>query len=343
MVTLTDVAQRAGVSISVVSRVLNNDLQVRTRPETRDRVLQAAADLGYRPNYAGRALRSARTHTIALIVPDVFNGAFAPLFLGVQDEAEQQDYVVLLARAEDAHTDSTVVRHLVDERRVDGLVLQKEDGSPSEDWLLASAARTPIVTLNSGETPGIPSVHLDDAGAGRIATERLLAAGHRRIGMVNGLPSSGTAQQRHHGYRDALREAGVRPLKRWTTWLGYGAATAQEALRSLLDAAEPPTAVVVANVNAAMAVLVAARRRGLVVPTDLSVVGIHDLPAADNTWPPLTTVRMPMYELGQLGARLLLGGIRGAQVATSSMTRTPPELVERESVSRPGEPFAAAR
>lgn len=335
MVTLTDVAQRAGVSISVVSRVLNNDLQVRTRPETRDRVLQAAADLGYRPNYAGRALRSARTHTIALVVPDLFNGAFAPLFTGVQQEAERHDYVVLLARAEDAHTDSTVVRHLVDRRRVDGLLLQKEDGSRSEEWLVAATARTPVVTLNSGDTPGVPSVHLADAEAGALATRHLLASGHRRIAMVNGLRTSGTAQQRHHGYLAELRAAGVRPRGRWTTWLGYDAATADRALQQLWEHPVRPTAVVVANVNAAMGVLVAARRRGIAVPRELSVIGIHDVPGAENTWPSLTTVRMPMEELGRLGAGLLLGAIRGETVELSSVTRTPPELVVRESVAPP--------
>ena len=332
MVTITDVARHAGVSISVVSRVLNNDSQVRTRPETRERVRLAAKELGYRPNYAGRALRSAKTHTIALVVPDLFNSAFAPLFMGVQDEAKQHDYVVLLARAEDAHVNSAMVKHLVNERRIDGLLLQKEDESDSYEWLLVNSADTPIVMLNSGDTPGIPSVHLDDAAAGRLATERLLDAGHRRIGMINGVISSGTAQQRHQGYAEAMAAAGHRAFKRWSTWDGYDPASAAISLQSLWTQRDHPTAVVVANVNAAMGVLLRARQMGLSVPHDLSVVAIHDVDAADNTWPPLTTVRMPMSELGRLGARQLLAGIKGQPVQTVTATGSPPVLIDRESV-----------
>ena len=335
MVTLSDVARRAVVSVSVVSRVLNNDTEVRTRPETRERVLTAARDLGYRPNYAGRALRSAKTHTLALVVPDVFNSAFAPLFMGVQDEAKVQDYVVLLARAEDTHADSDTVRHLINERRVDGLVLQKEDESDVHEWLSLNSAATPIIMLNSGETAGIPSVHLQDREAGRLATQTLLDAGHRRIAMVNGLASSGTAQQRHRGYLDAMAVAGGRPLKRWTTWRGYGPESGARAMKALLAQPNRPTAVVVANVNAAMGVLLRARHDGVKVPEELSVVAIHDVPAADLTWPALTTVAMPMYELGQLGARLLLARIRGEQVAASTVTVTAPMVVVRESVGIP--------
>lgn len=332
MVTLSDVARRAVVSVSVVSRVLNNDTGVRTRPETRERVLTAARDLAYRPNYAGRALRSAKTHTLALVVPDIFNSAFAPLFTGVQDEAMAQDYVVLLARAEDTHADSGTVRHLINERRVDGLVLQKEDESDVVEWLSLNSAATPIVMLNSGETSGIPSVHLQDYEAGRLATQTLLDAGHRRIAMVNGLASSGTAQDRHRGYRAAMAGAGCRPLKRWTTWAGYGPDSGVAATDALLAQPNRPTAVVVANVNAAMGVLLRARHSGVTVPDQLSVIAIHDVPAADNTWPALTTIRMPMYELGELGARLLLARIRGETVATSTTTATPPMVVARESV-----------
>jgi len=332
MVTLTDVARRAVVSVSVVSRVLNNDSAVRTRPETRERVLTAARELGYRPNHAGRALRSAKTHTLALVVPDVFNSAFAPLFMGVQDEATAHDYVVLLARAEDTHADSSTVRHLITERRVDGLLLQKEDESDVHEWLSLNSAATPIVMVNSGETSGLPSVHLQDHQAGRLATQTLLAAGHRRIGMINGLAGSGTAQDRHRGYLAAMTEAGCRPLKRWTTWGGYDRESGAAATSVLMAQANRPTAVVVANVNAAMGVLLRARHTGVTVPEHLSVIAIHDVAAADNTWPALSTIRMPMYELGQLGALSLLARIRGEEVALSTVTSTPPTLVIRDSV-----------
>lgn len=341
MATLGDVAHRAGVSISVVSRVLNKDTTVRTRPETRERVLAAARELGYRPNYAGRALRSAKTHTLALVVPDVFNSAFATLFMGVQDEAQAQDYVVLLARAEDTHVDSSTVQHLINERRVDGLLLQKEDESDVGEWLRLSSATphatTPIVMLNSGETSAIPSVHLQDYEAGWLATRTLLDAGHQRIGMINGLAISGTAQDRHQGYLAAMTAAGYQAFEQWTTWTGYDPESGASATSVLMAQPDHPTAVVVANVNAAMGVLLRARHMGATVPEHLSVIAIHDVAAADHTWPALSTIRMPMYELGQLGARTLLARIRGEDVAVSTVTTTPPILILRESIRpRPG-------
>lgn len=335
MAKLSDVAARAGVSVSAVSRVLSGDPAARLSEATRERVRKAAAEVGYHPNFAGRALKLARTDVIALVVPDVTNSLFTELTRGVEDEAVARGCLMLLARSEDMQPGGTMFDRLLGEGRVDGIVLQPRDGADPETLAATIGERAPLVTIHQ-RIPGAGSVIVPDALAARGATEHLLALGHRRIGFAGGLAASPTAQRRASGFLEAMSGAGDGVDLSLVTWHGYSEANGRTALSELLARPKPPSAVVAANVNAAVGVLAQAREEGLAVPDDLSVIAVHDAWTAEHTWPPLTCVRMPLYELGRTAVGALTEVIAGRAIAHTVVDDPGPVLVERASTAAPG-------
>lgn len=339
MVTLKDVARRAGVSVSLVSRVLNDDPLVRARPDTRDRIHRLAEQMDYRANYAGRALRLSRNGAIALLVPDVHNAVFAELLRGVEDGADQVGHIVLLGRAERVQPGGEMLHRLVSEGRVDGCLLQRDDHLDSDALHQLMSPDVPLVLVNGADPRGgvaRGSVSLDDAAGARVAAEHLIGLGHTRIGMISGLRTSTTARRREEGFHDALRAAGLRSGAEWTRDFGYMPEDGHRALAELMRARPRPTAVLVANINAAFGVLGAARELGISVPGELSVIAIHDDWVAGYTSPPLTTVRMPLYELGRAAVRALMGVLDGGKAADLVVADPAPELVKRATTGPPG-------
>jgi len=333
MVRLSDVAARAGVSVSAVSRVLSDAPNTRVSETTRLRIHEAAAELGYRPNFAARALKSARTHVVGLVVPDVTNAVFTELLHGVEDEAYRLGYVVLLARADGLPEGVDIIGRLIGEGRVDGLIVQTGDAMPDSDVARLIAGRLPVVFVNSIHPEGAGSVVLDDERGAGIAVDHLVSLGHRRIALIGGLSSSDTARRREGGFRAAMERAGLAVGDHDVTRLGYEPARGAEALTRLWTGEGRPTAVVVANVNAAYGVLTAARRLGAGVPEDLSVVSIHDAWTAEHSWPPLTTVRMPLRELGATALRAVVENLASGARADAVVTDPEPVLVVRASTA----------
>jgi LacI family transcriptional regulator len=334
--TLSEIAQRAGVSVSLVSRLLNGDPQVRTRDDTRERVLQIAKEMKYTPNHAGRALRLARTKALALIVPDVSSPLFADLLAGAQDAADEAECTLLLGRSDRISDGSDTLRRLVGEGRVDGFVLQRDDDLSDQalENLVANDARFVLVTSRSPRRRG--SVLLDDVAGAQVATEHLLSLGHTRVGLIGGIEMSDIARRREEGYRAALRQAGIRRRETWTRRLGHGQVAAAAAVESLMMSDEPrPTAVVVTNVNGAIGALTAVRALGIKVPEDLSIVAYHDQWMAAHTWPPLTTVKMPYYEVGVQAVRSLTAQLAGQPAQDIVIRDPPPQLVRRASTAVP--------
>ena len=331
--TLSDVAARAGVAISAASRVLSRAPATRVRPETRERIEGAARDLGYRPNFAGRALKLARSDVLAMIVPDLTNPLFSELLRGVDEAATEHDYLMLLGRSEDVGGD--MIGRLIGEGRVDGVLLQTGDDTRGEDVTELLRSDAPVIFINSVEAGHAGSVTLPNSAAAAAATRHLLELGHTKIGLVGGLPTVFTSDAREAGFREALTRAAVPVRKTWLTRLGYTAAQGRQALRKLWRLKRRPTGVVVANLNAAIGVLAEARALGISVPDDLSVVAVHDAWTADHTSPALTTVRMPMYDLGRAAVELLLDKLRGAEVANTMIEQPEPVLVFRASTAAP--------
>lgn len=335
MATLSDVAARAGVSRSVASRVLSKANDARVGTETRQRIEDAARELDYRPNYAARALRAQRTGIVSCIVPDLTNAVFAELTRGVEEAAREHGLMVLLSRSEGMPELDESLARLLGEGRVDGAVVQMADDMSADALRVVMREALPVIFINSVHPEHTGSVILDDAQGVRVATQHLIDLGHERIAFAGGLSGSGSAARRAAGFEATMADAGLPVPEGYVTRLGYQPRNGEEAVQRLAALQPRPTGLVVANINAAMGALLAARRGDWAVPGELSVVAIHDAWPTDNTWPPLTTVRMPLFELGVAAIEALVRFIDTGVAGDQVVERPAPVLVLRDSTARP--------
>jgi LacI family transcriptional regulator len=331
---LTEVAHRAGVAPSVVSRLLNGDETLRIRAATRERVLAAVAELGYVANSSARSLRLARTGAIGLIVPDVTSPIYAEILNGAEGEAREAGYVLLLGSMDDLAVHEDQYRRLTAGGRVDGLLVQR--GMVMADDTLRRFLDTslPAVLMNSRLRGRIGSVTLDDALGITMAVDHLMALGHTRIAHLGGNPSMATAQARLAAFEDAVKKAGqVNPDL--VVMTGYEADPGAEGMALLLSVKPRPTAICVASIRAALGAMSYLRSHGVRVPDDISVIALHDTWSAEYACPPLTTVKMPLRELGRESARLLIDLMRGGPSQDLVIKDPKPVLQVRESTASP--------
>lgn len=334
MVTITDIARRARVSPSTVSHVINGTRPV--SPAARRRVEAAVAATGYRPNPLARSLRSGRTHTLGLLLPDSGNPFFAEVGRAIQLAAFDAGLAVFLCNTEnDPERERQAVAELV-RARVDGLVLVAVDGRGDALRTLARHG-VPVVVMDR-ERPELPldTVLTDHRDGGRQATRHLAALGHRRIGFVAGPAGLSPSELRLAGHRDALAAAGL-PAERSLVRHGdFHPESGRAAARALLALPRPPTAIVAANDLMALGVLRAAADAGRQVPRDLAVVGYDDIELAAYTVPPLTTVAQPRREMGREAVRLLANRL-AARHLPPQQALLPVTLTVRQSCGgRPG-------
>lgn len=341
--TITDVAERAGVSMKTVSRVLNDEPNV--QPQMRARVLAAVAELNYRPNMHARSLARSRSYLLGLL----YYASSAAFVGGVQRGAttrcrELGYHLVVESLEEDGGDPSEQLNHMISALRPDGLILAPPvcDDRTVLDTL--SAAHMPCVLISPGQAgPALASVAMDDVLAAREMTEYLLGLGHRRIGFIQGAPDQAAAPRRLQGYRAALRAAGLAEDPQLIAEGDFDFRSGQEACDRLLSLASPPTAIFASNDDMAMGAVMAAQRRGLVVPADLSVAGFDDSPMASLIWPQLTTVRQPVFEMAVKAVNLLVSrsgpkpGVAGdaSPRATEPEPPLPHELIARGSTAPP--------
>lgn len=331
---LRDVAMQADVSTTIASRVLNNDPIVRVREETRTRVLEAAEALGYVPNGVARSLRSSRSDSIGLVMHNLASPMNTTVLDGVRGRCAEAGYVTLLADSEQLTADSSRLRSFLARGRLDGVILHVGHGH--HDRLIEKVSRNlPAVLVNAEGSGSVPSARLDDAAAGRAATEHLLALGHTDICFIGGPDGSVTSRSRKRGYEDALLDARVKP-PRHAISAGWTAEHGEEAALSILRQPTMPTAIIVANVVTASGVLTVLRAAGVRVPTDVSVIAIHDAWFAKHLAVSLTTVKLPLFELGQTAADLLLATLAGKTIGAGALIADPPpEIILRESTAAP--------
>lgn len=334
-VTLADVARAAGVTNSIVSRVLNDDPTLRIRPETRDRIMHQVRELDYAPNAAARSLRMSRTGAIGLILPDVTNPIYAEILRGAESRAQQTDHVVLLGSADDLVATDQLYRELVSSGRIDGVLLQRTNNIRDAELesLVRRSGRVPTVLVNSrlATVPG--SVTLDDAAGAATAVQHLVAAGHRRIAHLGGPPIVDSAQRRRRGFLDAMDQAGLDVAPHRMAMAGYSVDTGYHGMVTLLATTDRPTAVFVANLTAATGALQACRESGVRVPDDLSVIALHEAWFAAHTDPPLTTVAMPLRQLGEAAVPAVLDRIDGAEPTDTVVDTPAPRIVARRSTA----------
>ena len=341
---MIEVAQRAGVSVTTVSHVINGTRRV--AEETRARVLEAVATLNYHPNHVARSLVQRRTATIGVVIEEIVNPLFAPVLMGVERVATQLGYGVLACSAPDLDSERRALNTLR-AKRVDGVILMSLSFPRPHDHVEALRADgIPCVAINRyPKSASIDCVHFDHAGGARTATRHLLALGHQRIahlaGPVSGASMRWAAVERLAGVRQALTAAGVSWDARYVVESEYGYEAALVAAHALLDTTPRPTAVVAWGDLAALAVVEAAEERGLRVPDDLAVVGFGDELVAARARPRLTTVSMPVAEAGAEAARLLDQQIRDG-VRDPTTVVLPCRLLVRQSCGavrlRAGEP-----
>ena len=323
-VRMKDVAAEAGVDPSLVSRLLSGDQSLSVRPETEARVMSAVRRLGYRRNPAARALKTARTMAIGMVIPDLRNVFYSEIAQAAEARAGAAGYVLLITGG-DVRGRTEIL-----EDRVDGLLyaIATAEAVPR----MNAPGAPPAILINRRERDAGPSVIVDDQAGVALGTRHLISLGHRWIAHIAGPLNVDTARRRRRGYLNAMAEAGLEVPPGYiaeSTFDEVGGATAAAALLAL----DPcPTAIIAANSVAAVGAMSTVRTSGLNVPDDVSVVGLHDIPHASYLNPPLTAVRMPLAELGSRSVDAVLGMING--IAPGDLVvATPPELIVRGSTA----------
>lgn len=331
--TIKDVARRAGVSTATVSRVLNGQHWV--AEETKATVLQAVQELNYKPNAIARSLMNAQTKTLAIIFPNVSDMFSGTVLSGVEDAAHQRGFSVIVCKTGGGHERTLGYLQLLAEKRVDGIVFASEV-LREEYASFIGRLRIPLVVL-SGESmqPGIPTVRCDDHQAAYAAASYLIGQGHERIAMLYGGAHDTPEQNgRLLGFHEAHRDHGLVVEPQHVLCLeGFAFKDGQLGGAALLQQNRTLTAIFASSDELALGVMSAAYVRGIRVPEDLSVMGFDDLPLAEMSLPPLTTVRQPLYGMGRRAATMLLDHIQDVQ-ALEGHAVFPTTIVERQSVRR---------
>lgn len=334
MATVSDVARSAQVSVGMVSRLLNEDPTLRIRAETRDRILQAASELNYTPNSAARALRMSSSGTIGLAVHDASNPIYSAIIAGAQAEATAAGYALMLADVDALAQGGKVFRRVMSSGAIDGLLLQRA-GTISDSVVSKLAAQQiPIVLLNDRTEGEISSVGVDDYAGAHLATEHLISLGHRRIGFLQVDGPEARSERRQQGWVDALANAGIERDPRLVIVGGHTADDGYAGMRKMLELAERPTAVFAANVLAGVGALTACRDSGVVVPDQISIVGLHDIPLAEHLAPRLTVARLPLFEMGARAIGILVEQLADGKLRHETIVSPGPLMIVRESTSR---------
>lgn len=328
-VTIRDVAQAAGVHVSTVSRALNPAKRALISEEVL-RVVEAAAQrLGYRPNRAASALRTGRTHTIGVLVPDITNPVFPPILQGIEASAAARGYFVFVANVADPALAPPIVERML-AQQVDGLVnaIARRD-DPLLSYLSRVGMHTVLVN-RADESGRLPAVVSDDRLAMKLAVEHLVGLGHKRIAHLAGPQQVPTGVGRRQGFEQALRDHGLAPAN-VIECESYSREAGRAAMHKLLAApGKRPQALVCCNDLVALGAYDELRRQGIRVPQDISVTGHNDMPLVDMVEPPLTTIRLPHRELGWRAAEMLFDEIEGRSLSATTVVLRP-ELVVRAS------------
>jgi LacI family transcriptional regulator len=340
-VTLKELAMRANVHPSTISRVANNDPSLRIAAATRQRIEGLLRETGYQPNGIARGLKLRQTKVLAVVIPDITNPFFAALFRGVEDAASPRGFNVLLCNTDGLPERQRSHLQSLQARRVDGVIVAS---SFLKDPSVRDLRRQkgPYVLVNrfsdEGEDPFVGS---DDLLGGQLATSHLIELGHTRIGHLAGKPTVSTGVLRRRGFLAAHTLAGLTPDPRLIIEAGYTEESGTLAARRLLAVPDPPTAVFAVTDMVALGLAGAARQLGMRIPDDLAIVGYNDIPLASRVSPGLTTMHVPIHEFGSVAVRLLLEQLESESVGRR--VRFTPDLIVRDSTVRGAANIGLAR
>jgi LacI family transcriptional regulator len=331
-VTLQDIADRLGVSVATVSRALAGYDDV--APSTRQRVLQAAQEMGYRPNIIARMLQKQRTDTIGFIIPthgprfsDPF---FSELLTGVGNKAAEQEFDLLVSTRAPGAEELKAYERMVMERRVDGLLVVRTRQRDQRIAYLIEQSFPFVAFGRSDLGADFPYLDVDGETGLRQLTQHLIDLGHRRIAYVSAPLDLMFASHRLEGYKEVLAANSI-PFDETLVTVGeLTERSGYAAGRDFLTQDKRPTAIITCNDLMALGVISAAQGLGLAVGHDVAVAGFDDIPLAEHSHPPLTTVRQPIYEIGQRICEMVIRLLQGEALEERHVILEP-QLVVRES------------
>lgn len=321
--TLTMVAQKAGVSPSTVSRILNGTAQV--SEEKQALVKAVIEELGFRPDPAARSLAGGRTMSIGVLTQFIDSPYYGEALRGIEDELHKANYVPLFVSGHWNEAEEKNRLFMLQERKVDGIIVLT--GKLADDTLIEMAAHIPVVVTGrrlSG--PGLFSIDFDNSEGASLAVRHLHALGHRRVAFISGPLDHPDAAERLQGYKEEVRLKGMDIDEELVVVSDYQEAGGFRAMNTLLSARVQFTAVIAANDQMAYGARLALHRSGLRVPEDVSLIGFDDLPHSAFTLPPLTSVRQSVYEIGASAAKAMFDLL--------NKKNPPSRLVEAELVVR---------
>ncbi len=305
------------------------------KPALAARVAKAASELGYRPHPIASSLRTSRTQTIGVVIPDLTNPLFPPIIRGIEDRLAKSGYTAIIANTDNDRARNRLTVERMRERRVDGLILAT---ARRRDPLIAECRRDdiPVVLINrTVESDGVPCIVNDDALGMRLVVEHMESLGHRKIAYVGGPATLSTGHMRNQAFEQAMRNAGLAVDPALVVHAdGYSEGAGRAAAHALLAAALPFPALVTANDLLALGGLDALAEAGMKCPDDVSVTGFNDIPFLERVVPALTTVRIPHYHMGAQAAELVLSLARDEDVPVQKILLEP-ELIVRSSTTSP--------
>ncbi|MBU9711979.1 LacI family DNA-binding transcriptional regulator [Evansella tamaricis] len=326
MANIQQVAQKAGVSVATVSRVLNNNTTV--SPETRLRVENAIKDLNYEPSMLGRNLRNSESRLLLVLIPSISNPFYSEIINGIQNTAIANNYNILLCETDSNPERENIYFNMVKNKLADGIISM--DPAVNMQKLYELAENHPIILCSEYDEGGsLPYVTIDSELAAYHAVKHLIKLGHKNIALINSDEKFLYARQRRAGYEKALKEFDIPVHKEWIyNTIHVDFQDGVQAMRKLFQSNERPSAVFAVSDTLAIGALKEINVRGLKVPEDMAIVGFDKINFSNMTNPTLTTVAQPMYEMGCVAAGMLMNSIKGIRVDSIILDH---ELIIRES------------
>jgi len=336
LATIYDIAKKAGVSTATVSRVLNG-VNHPIKEETKQRILQIARELDYRPNVIAKSLAGGKSHTIALIIPSITNDFYTQICEVIEEKLEQKGYHTYLCNTRrSVEKESRYIESLI-ARKVDGVIFSPTRVKPEDNHVnlknIEKLKKHGIAVVAFGsQFKGVSQIYINTYQGAFDATSYLINLGHKRISFIDGL-SAGTRKSRRRGYIKALEEAQINFDPSLVTAGNLRMEDGYSCTLELLKLKNPPTAILAANNLMAIGALKAARDKGLHVPGDLSVIGFDDSLLSMVVDPTLTVIKQPLKEIGEAAFKLLINQLEGKQKLETIQLNT--YIIKRESCGIP--------
>jgi LacI family transcriptional regulator len=332
LITIKDVAEKAGVSVATVSRVINNEKYV--NEDLRRYVLKIVNDMGYQPDGIARGLRTKSTNVISLVIPDINNPFYPEVARGVQSVADEYEYVVILC-----NTDRVVQReqkfvNILNQQRVEGIIINPS-GSTRREMNILARLNIPVVLISSQNIlPNFDIVMVDNIQGVRLAIDHFYELGHRRIGLVGGSREVSSGEQRYQGYIQSIARHGIPVEEELITEGKFDHNGGYECMKRLLKLKNRPTAVFAANDIMAIGAVSAIYETGLKIPDDISIIGFDDIAYSRMMYPKLTTVSQPKFEMGAIATQMLFERVTGQEIPNPRRKILDHSLVIRDTTQR---------